>query len=250
MTLTGKRILVPPTRVDRHPLGAMLTRRGAEVIELPGIEPGPPASFDAADAALSDIERFAWIVFVGSESVRRVLERDAGAGERIRGRIVALGAGTRKSLVGRDLLVTHAPTRHVGREVADLLEDVRDLDVLLVRREGASRDLPEILGERGARVVEVDGYAMRVLASPDDRPALTEPALDAIALGNPTAARFLATALPKWALGPEPFAGLRVYSAGEVTTRTAREAGIAVDITCEGRIIDLAKAVTADLTSA
>jgi uroporphyrinogen-III synthase len=221
----------------------MLRRRGADILELPAIEPGPPSSFASADAARTELERFSWIVFVGSESVTRFLEREPGTPERIRGRIAALGAGTRKALEKRGLVVDLAPARHVGSEVAGALGETAGLAVLLVRREGASRDLPEILTKRGAEVVEADGYAMHVRATAEDLAIIEAAPLDGIALGNPSAARFLRRAVEAWGLGREPFAGALVATAGAVTAREARAAGLEPGLVSEGRIIDLANAI-------
>ena len=243
MPLTDQRILVPPTRVDLHPLAGMLRRRGAAVIELPAIEPGPPTSFQSADAARSELERFAWIVFVGSESVARFLGRDPEAKGRIRGRLVALGSGTRKALEKRGLEVALAPARHVGADVGDLLGEVAGIDILLVRREGTSRDLPDVLARRGAKVIEADGYAMRIRTTAEDRAVIEEAPLRCVALGNPTAARFLRRAIDEWGLGPEAFAPALVATAGAVTAREARAAGLEVGLVSEGRIIDMAKAI-------
>jgi uroporphyrinogen-III synthase len=243
MTLNDVRILVPPSRVDLHPLAGMLRRRGADVLELPAIEPGPPDSFDSMDAARSELERFDWVVFVGSDSVRCFLDREPAAAERIRGRLVALGAGTRKALARRDFEIAFAPTRHVGADVADALGEVGGAEVLLVRRQGAGRDLPEVLAARGARVVEADGYAMRILATEEDREAILEAPLDGVALGNPSAARFLARAIELWGLGPQAFDGAMVAAAGKVTAREARVAGLEPTLVSKGRIIDLAKAI-------
>lgn len=249
MPLTGLRFLVPPSRVDLHPLAGMLRRRGADVLELPAIEPGPPTSIASAEAARAELERFSWIVFVGRESVTRFLDRDPGTPERFKGRIAALGSGTRKALEKRGLEVALAPTRHVGSDVADALGEVAGLAVLLVRREGASRDLPEILTKRGARVVEADGYAMRVRTTVEDRAAIEAAPLDGIALGNPTTACFLKRAMDEWKLDPGAFAGALVAAAGAVTAREARAAGLEPDLISEGRIIDLANAIEKRFTT-
>jgi uroporphyrinogen III methyltransferase / synthase len=226
----------------------MLRRRSAETIELPGIEPGPPTSLAGTDAALAELEKFSWIVFVGSESVARFLEREPGTQDRIRARLVALGAGTRKSLTARGLDVTLAPTEHVGAKVSAALGEVAGMDILLVRREGTSRDLPDILTERGARVMEADGYAMQIRTTPEDREAIMKAPLDCVALGNPTAARFFAGALPGWNLPPETFERSLVAAAGAVTAREARGAGLTVGLASEGRMINFAKAIEAALT--
>jgi len=249
MPLTGLRILVPPTRTDLHPLADMLRRRGAEIIELPAIEPGPPTSNDTTDAALAILDRFEWIVFVGSESVARFLARDDSAQDRIRARLVALGSGTRKALVKRGLEVTLAPQRHVGADVADAIGDVAGVDILLVRREGAGRDLPVALAERGARVVEADGYAMKIRATPEDRAVIEEAPIDCVALGNPTAARFLHRALDEWKLDKGQFDGALVATAGRITAREARDAGLTPGLTTEGRMIEVAKAIEAAFTN-
>jgi hypothetical protein len=89
---------------------------------------------------------------------------------------------------------------HVAPDVAEALGDVAGADVLLVRREGASPELPRLLRERGARVEDLAGYAMRVRATDEERARLEAAELDAVAIANPTAAAFLARALAAWGL--------------------------------------------------
>ena len=99
------------------------------------------------------------------------------------------------------------------------------------------------LAGRGARVTEVDGYAMTVEAPAEDREMLTAAPLDGIAFGNPTAARFLLRALRDWELGPESFEGTWVAAAGAVTARTARAGGFEPTITVDGRMVEFARVI-------
>jgi uroporphyrinogen-III synthase len=167
--------------------------------------------------------------------------RETTAAGRIRGRIVALGTGAKRELRERGLRVDLAPARHVAPDVAEALGDVAGADVLLVRREGASPELPRLLRERGARVEDLAGYAMRVRATDEERARLEAAELDAVAIANPTAAAFLARALAAWGLEAGDVLPGIVGAAGPVTARAIRDGGLAQEILTAGGIRDLVK---------
>lgn len=161
--LAGRRIVVTRTREQGGTLTEALARRGAMVIELPTIEIVPPESYEALDAALTNLDRYQWLVVTSANTVRVIRERmaarkvAASAFEKVR--IVAIGTATAAALKDAGLQVEVVPERAVGESVVDSLRDqVRGQRVLLARASVARDVIPAELAIHGASVDIVDAY--------------------------------------------------------------------------------------------
>jgi uroporphyrinogen III methyltransferase/synthase len=227
----------------------MLERKGAEVLEFPRIAPAPPAVFDAMDSAIEHLRDFDWIVFSGSNCVKNFFHRldTLGLGkERITAhKVAAIGHGAVSQLKKLDIEPDYVPKVHTAEGVAHGLPDIRGSRLLLVRIDGASRNLPEELRSLGAEVTEVAGYRMIVDASPEMAEKVFGPRLDALALANPTAVRFLITAADKLGMDLHSrLKGVSVATVGPATDEAARRHGLDPDVVSEGHIADLAETLT------
>ena len=193
--LTGRRILIPPARPDANPLLHILKRHGAETIEFPSLKPVPPSDFGFMDQAIEQINDYDWIVFSGSNSVVNFLKRFEALSCDISSldgpRIAAIGHGAVSALKKEGVGVQYVPRVHTAEGVTADLGEVSGSLFLLVRVEGASRNLPQKLRDLGARVIEVAGYRMLVDATEETAGIAFGQRLDALALANPSAVRFL-----------------------------------------------------------
>ena len=257
--VTVLRILVPPARPEMNPLLQLLRRGGAEGIEFPLLQPEPPRDVASLDLALARLDQYAWIIFSGGLSVENFLSRlalhseAAALRERLRqSSIVAIGHAALQALKAASVPVSLSPRQHTAEPVVDELTARASLSaqrLLLVRVEGAGRDLPAELERRGARVEEASGYRMEVRPSDDQAANLLRGRLDAVALANPTAVRYLGRALA----GVTP--ALRslltrplIAAAGPATAQTAEEHGFRVGLVAAGHVADLARQLLAALT--
>ena len=73
--LFGWRILVTRAREQAGELSDLLSEYGAEPVESPVIQTVPPDSWQALDAALTDLSRYQWLVFTSVNGVRPFMER-------------------------------------------------------------------------------------------------------------------------------------------------------------------------------
>jgi uroporphyrinogen III methyltransferase/synthase len=247
--LADRRILVPPARPEMNPLGRMLERKGAEVLEFPLLTPAPPAGFDAMDRAVRQLRDFDWIVFSGSNCVKNFFRRldTSGLGrEAITAhKIAAIGHGAVSQLKKLGIEPDHIPKVHTAEGVVNGLPDIRGSRLLLVRIEGASRDLPEKLQSLGAKITEVAGYRMIVEANPERAEKVFGQRLDALALANPTAVRFLVTAAENLRIDlHRRLKGVPVATVGPATDKAVRSHGFNSDVVSEGHIADLAETLT------
>jgi len=246
--LVGKRILVPPARPEANPLLRILERKGAEVLEFPVLRTAPPADYGPLDKAIRQLEEFDWIIFSGSNCVANLFERlnkmGLGKAALIKPRIGAIGSGALSALKKWGVEVDYVPARHTANDVIAGLNDISSLKFLLVRVEGASRNLPEGLKDLGARVTEVAGYRMLIEASVEMAEKVFGRGLDILALANPSTVRFLAKAADELGLDlQESLEGVTIAAVGPATAEAAGSHVLVPDMVSTGHIADLAEAL-------
>jgi uroporphyrinogen III methyltransferase/synthase len=156
--------------------------------------------------------------------------------------VAAIGPGTAAELARHGVRADVVPERFVAEALVEALEpvEVGGKRVLVARAAGARSVLPDALRERGAQVDDVALYE-----------TVPEPLTDAqlSALERATYVTFTSSSTVRFLLqsGARPPAGARIVSIGPVTTATAEEHGLAVDIEAERHDIDgLVEALTAD----
>ncbi len=231
--LGGKRIVVTRTRKQAGALSDCLRDLGAEVIELPTIRIEPPNDLRAFAELVQDSHGYDWIVFTSPNGVTAFFEmfyklyddaRDIGAA-----RIAAIGPATAQRVREFHLKVDLQPEEFVAEGVVRAFKkegDIENLRILIARAEEARDLLTKELAAMGA-IVDV-AIAYRTVAETADRTnarmRLAEQGADMITFtSSSTVENFLALGLP-WP------AGMQVASIGPITSRTARERGLAVAV--------------------
>jgi uroporphyrinogen III methyltransferase/synthase len=231
--LFGKRIVVTRTRKQAGSLTRRLRDLGADVLELPTIRIEPPSDLREFAEFVQDAHSYDWIVFTSANGVTAFFDmffklyddaREIGGV-----RIAAIGPATAQRVRDYHLHVDLQPDEFVGEAVARAFEKeggVENLRILLARAEKARDVLPKQLSERGAIVDE--GIAYRTVPETRDttgaRRRFLEEGADLITFTSSSAVEnFLALGLP-W---PD---GMRVASIGPITSKTARDCGLTVDV--------------------
>jgi uroporphyrinogen-III synthase len=141
--------------------------------------------------------------------------------------------------------VRYIPKVHTAEGVTACLGEISYWAFLLVRVEGASRNLPQRLESLEARVTEVSGYRMLVEATADMAENAFGSKLDALALANPTAVRFFLKGLEKVGLNlDDSLKDVTIAAVGPTTAEAAGRYGLQPDIVSKGHIADLAETLT------
>jgi len=230
--LHGRRIVVTRARTQASELSHRLRSLGADVIEVPAIriEPLDPAPLGIA---LDAIAGYRWILFTSRNAVAIVWDalRRRGADARALAgvRICAVGPGTAAELMARGINADVIPERFVGEGVAEALsgEMVQGTRVLFPKAAGARERLPDSLREKGAQVDEIAIYR----SVPDGEGAAT--LRDALARGEIDFVTYTSSSTVKHfveAVGLDQARRARGASIGPITTATARELGLMVDV--------------------
>jgi uroporphyrinogen III methyltransferase/synthase len=238
--LSGKRIVVTRTRKQASALSSKLRALGANVLELPTIRIEPPTDLRAFAELVQDSHAYDWIIFTSANGVEAFFEiffklyddaREIGGA-----RIAAIGPATAQRVKDFHLNVDLQPEEFLAEAVVREFQkqgDVENLRILLVRAEKARDVLPKQLSALGAIVDEAFAY-QTVLETRDTgaRRQLSEEGADLLTFtSSSTVENFLALGLP-W---PK---GMQVASIGPITSKTARDHGLKIDIEARRHDID------------
>lgn len=244
--LFGRRVVVTRAREQASGLRARLERLGAEVVELPAIEIDPIA------VTVPDLDAFAWLVLTSANGVATLFDRGLVASGRdaraLAGvRVAAIGPGTAAALADRGIRADLVPERFVAEALLDAFPPPSGSGarVLLARAEQARDALPKGL--------EKKGYAVDVLATYRTVAATPDPdAVARVSRGDVDAITFTSSSTVTNLcdlLGTVPDPQPLVASIGPVTSKTALERGLRVDVEAEEHTIDgLVDALVAALT--
>src|SRR6202521_3093385 len=231
--LSGKRIVVTRTRTQAGILSEQLRALGADVIELPTIRIEPPSDLRAFAELVQDAHAYDWIVFTSPNGVTAFFDlfyklyddaREIGGA-----RVAAIGPATAQRVKDFHLKVDLQPEEFVAEAIVREFAKqggVENLRILIARAEKARDVLPKELSGLGAIVDE--GFAYRTVPETRDatgaRRRLLEEGADLITFTSSSSVEnFVALGLP-W---PK---GMQVASIGPVTSKTAREQGLKIDI--------------------
>jgi uroporphyrinogen III methyltransferase/synthase len=231
--LSGKRIVVTRTRKQAGALTSQLRALGADVIELPTIRIEPPTDLREFGELVQDAHTYDWIVFASPNGVDAFFEmffklyddaREIGAAK-----IAAIGPATAQRVRDFHLHVDLQPDEFVAEAVVGEFRKqggVENLRILIARAEKARDVLPRELSKLGAIVDEASAY--RTVPETRDitgaRRRFLEEGADLITFtSSSTVENFLALGLawPK---------GMLVASIGPITSKTARDRGLKIDI--------------------
>jgi uroporphyrinogen III methyltransferase / synthase len=230
--LSGKRIVVTRTRKQAGALSAQLRALGADVLELPTIRIEPPTDLREFAELVQDAHLYDWIVFTSPNGVESFFEIFYKLYDDVREiggvKIAAIGPATAQRVRDFHLHIDLQPEDFVAEAVAREFakQGVENLRILLARAEKARDVLPKELSRLGAIVDEA--FAYRTVPETRDvtgaRRRFLEEGADLITFtSSSTVENFLALALP-W---PH---GMQVASIGPITSKTARDHGLKIDI--------------------
>ncbi|HEY2124349.1 MAG TPA: uroporphyrinogen-III synthase [Chthoniobacterales bacterium] len=231
--LAGRRIVVTRSREQAGALTGPLRELGADVLELPTIRIEPPDDLRAFAELVQDAHGYDWIVFTSPNGVTAFFDlffklyddaREIGAA-----RIAAVGPGTAERVKDYHLKVELQPEESVAESVVRAFKkqgDIENLRILVAQVEKARDVLSSQLSELGAIVDQ--GIAYKTVPETSDptgaRRRFVDEGADLITFTSPsTVENFMALNLP-WP------AGMRLASIGPITSKTAREHGLAVDV--------------------
>lgn len=207
--MTAILVTRPGGRAD--PLASALVERGYRVHAVPTV------GTEAVQVGAESLAGFDWIVVTSAAGVAALPSLPETS------RWAAVGEATAAALEARGIHADLVPRATNGAAIAAAIPEPDGRRVLLARADAAAEDLPRLLRERGAEVVELAVY--RTVEAPAGSAAalseaLTDVDLAAIVFASGSAIRGFV------GLGGTP--ALPVVTIGPRTTAVAHELGFAV----------------------
>jgi uroporphyrinogen III methyltransferase/synthase len=235
--LYGEVVAVTRARAQASGLATRLRELGAEVVETPAIRIEPRALEGPVLDAVQRIDEYALVCLTSPNGVRLLFDALAERGRDARAlagaTVAAIGPGTAAELERHGVRADVVPEQFVAEALVEALASV-EVDgrrVLVARAAEARSVLPDALRERGAELDEVALYE-----------TVAEPLGDAErrALQRATYVTFTSSSTVRFLLGSgvRPPEGARVVSIGPITSATAQEHGLTVDVEADRHDVD------------
>lgn len=250
--LFGKRVLITRSRQQASEFAQILEGLGAEPVEFPTIRMVDPQDWSPLDTAIEQIETYHWIVFTSPNGVHGFVRRLFKNGKDIRDlkgvKLGAIGPATARAVQEYGLKVDYQPEKYVTESIVEGFRrsgDLKGTRVLLPRADKARSLLPEELEKMGAEVSSVIVYRTLV----EDPPSrgvldmLSHGEVDVVTFTSSSTVHNFVKIVGKDRLR-DILESVEVASIGPITTETAEEMGIKVDITAEEHTVSgLAEAI-------
>ncbi|HYI38145.1 MAG TPA: uroporphyrinogen-III C-methyltransferase [Thermoleophilaceae bacterium] len=231
--LHGRSVAVTRARAQASTLADRLRSLGADVVETPAIriEPRPVPS------ELARVGEYALVCVTSPNGASLLMDGLAEHGQDARAlagvTVAAIGPGTAGDLAAHGIRADVVPPRSIAESLVEALKDTPvEGERVMVARAAEARDvLPDALAERGAQVDVVPLYDTVAEPLDDARRSALEGA-DYVTFTSSSTVRFLMEAAGSF---PD---GARLVSIGPVTSQTAREHGLEVQVEASRHDID------------
>ncbi|HYF63750.1 MAG TPA: uroporphyrinogen-III synthase, partial [Herpetosiphonaceae bacterium] len=235
--LRGRRIALTRSGGQSGGFAARLSALGAEPLVCSAIRIAPPDDWAPFDRALAGLADFDWLVLTSANSVTSTLGRLAAAGlepAALAGpKVAAIGAATARALREAGIEPDLIPPSGVAESLLDALGAVAGQRILLPQADIARPVLRDGLAAGGADVCAIVAY--KTLPDPQAAELATLLAagrVDAVTFTSSSTVRYTVEAL-LGAGSADPAALLNttaVASIGPITSQTARDLGLRVDL--------------------
>ena len=248
--LFGKRVLVTRSRTQAGALSDLLSREGAQPLEVPTIEIQSLKDHAELDAALNALSTFDWVVFPSDNAVHAVFGRLAAMGRDARAfhsaHVAAIGSATAASLHARGITPDFVPEEFVSESVAEGMKDRISPGerVLLPRADIGRETLGRGLLDLGASVNQVTAY--RTVVPEESRARIAELLSEGVDIATFTSSSTVKNLADLLDGNLGRLGQARIACIGPITAAAARETGLKVDIvarvyTVAGLVDDLKK---------
>ncbi len=231
--LADQTILVTRSADQSPTFTTLLTDRGATVIEMPTLEITSPSTWDGLDMAISQIQRYDWLILTSANAVDYFFDRFATLNHDVRSiaglKIAVVGKKTAQFLKKRGFNPDFTPSEFVADSLIEQFPDaLTQAQILFPRVESGGREvLVQAFTAAGAIVTEVAAYQSGCPTEPDAT------AIAAIASQQITILTFASSKTVKhfYRLLEQSFgetaldklAGMQVASIGPQTSKTCQE---------------------------
>jgi len=232
LTLSGRRVLVTRATHQAGKLSQGLRDLGAEPVEVPLLQIGPPHSFEPLDRALRQLDSYDWLILTSVNTVCALKERavihglDLGAGQPRTIKVAAVGEATAAAARDVGFAITFVPVSYVAESLLQGIAARASGKKILLARAAMTRDvIPEALRALGATIDVVEAYRNELPeAAPEQLKQALAEGLDAATFTSSSSVTHLADAARQANL-QWPLPAVPAVSIGPVTSQTLNDLG-------------------------
>ncbi|MGD0278063.1 MAG: uroporphyrinogen-III C-methyltransferase [Smithella sp.] len=233
--LFGKGIVITRPERQADDLAQLLIKEGANPIHFPTIKIVPPPDWRDLDNAIKKLEDYDWLIFTSANGVSFFFERLLAKAKDIRDlkgiKICCIGPATAEQIENRGIKVDLVPEKFISEGILESFSgtNLRGKKILIARAAKARDVLPEGLKKLGAIVDVVTAYVtVNSGKKKNDLEALIkENQVDVITFtSSSTVSNFVKIAGRNFSM----LKGVKIACIGPVTAKTARDAGLSIDI--------------------
>lgn len=239
--LFGKRILVTRSRAQASGFVDILENYGAEVIQFPTIEVRP---LEIESSNNPSPDQYDWVIFTSVNAVEIYYQHIQEKGMDTRAfsgcNVCAVGPKTVEALNKVGIHPDFIPSQSRGNVVAEEIDDVDGMKILLPRAKIGSPDLPQILRERGAHVDDMSIYdtvKVESECSEDIAKDLLDGRIDFVTFTSSSTVTNFLEMFPEHN-ATDLLANVKVAVIGPSTEATAVKWGIRVDVVAKDATIE------------
>ncbi|MFG3816343.1 uroporphyrinogen-III C-methyltransferase [Limnothrix redekei] len=229
--LAGKTVLVTRSLNQAGSFTGRLQAAGAQVLEVPALEIGPPSTWEPLDRAIADLQRCHWLILTSTNGVEAFFSRLQSAGKDSRAlahcKVAVVGQKTAQCLQQFGIVPDFIPPDFIADAlVSHFPESLRDRTVLFPRVETGGRDvLVKELSDQGAILWEVPAYESRCPAAltPEAIALLRAKRVDAITFASSKTVKNFLILLQRAGFEIDQVARACLASIGPQTSQTCRD---------------------------
>jgi len=197
------------------------------VLLLPVIDIQPPADPMPLDRAIACLDTYDWLIFTSANGVRSFVEHLTDI-RFLRAKVCAIGPATAAAVEALHIKVDRIPKEYVAESLLEALasDDLAGKRILLPRAAVARDLVPVELTRRGAIVDVVEAYRTVI---PEEAVAHVRDVL----ARKPHWITFTSSSTVRnfmKIVGGEALSGVKIASIGPITSATARDLGLTVDV--------------------
>lgn len=215
----------------------MLAEAGAQAVIAPTIRLAPPSNPAAAEQAVGNAARYAWIVFTSANGVRAFFERLRERREDARAlgsaKVAAIGIKTAQALLEQRVYADLVPQSYIAEDLAQALVTASEPGekMLIYRAEEARDVLPERLRAAGREAEVISAY--KTVYAEDPEFAAKVASCDILTFTSASTVRGFVHNLHGAAAAARAAHGKVVACIGPITADEARKNGLSPDVTAE-----------------
>ncbi|MEA2061811.1 MAG: uroporphyrinogen-III C-methyltransferase [Thermodesulfobacteriota bacterium] len=238
--LLGKSIVVTRARSQASDLVTRLEALGASCLEAPAIDFAPPDDNTPLENSIHSIKEYHWLIFTSVNGVSCFFNTLFALGKDVRVlghlKLACIGPATRDRLRDFGLVCDILPKTYRAESVVEAFstQNLKNKKILLPRALEARSVLPVELSKMGADVFDIAAYKTVQASDNQDTllKALEDKKIDMVTFTSSSTVKNFVHLLP----GDPPedlLSNVTFASIGPITTQTAEDLGISIDISAD-----------------